>query len=256
MVVDNIKSVEKIKNFLKFNSYLVWICFLILTLGNIIIINGLKSDIQKTNRDFKKTYTQMKDLVEKEVSGVVVLANNGLVLNAEKSFLDASTESYYNQAIKNTLINYLVFSNNEITKNFTISFKKTDDLFAYEPLQEFRDNFLIVSKDNKIQTRGWDYILSNIATNSNEKTMPDAIDIIDSNIANYAWDTKSQSFNIVIQVSTKAFFWNSILRAYDESQGYFTIKASGTIAVKNNTILNPLGIKFTQLELNVPIRKK
>ena len=50
MVVDNIKSVEKIKNFLKFNSYLVWICFLILTLGNIIIINGLKSDIQKTNR--------------------------------------------------------------------------------------------------------------------------------------------------------------------------------------------------------------
>ena len=260
MIIDNVKTIEKVKDFLKFNSYLVWICFLVLCLATIITINGLKADIKKTNADFKRTYAEMKSLIEKEINGVVVLANNGLVLNAQKSYLDASTESSYNLAVKNVLINHLVFSNNEITKNFTRKIEKVDDLFEYEPLKELQDNYMFwkekKNKDEKavVSTNGWEYILSNVAQMSGERRLPDGVDIIDSSISKYSWDTKNQSFSIDVQVSVKAFFWNPVVRAYEESQGYFIIKSQGVVGVKYNTVLNPLGIRFTSLELTIPVR--
>lgn len=260
MIIDNVKTIEKVKDFLKLNSYLVWICFLVLCLVTILAISSLKSDIKATNADMKKTYNEMKKLIEKEISGVVILANNGLVLNAQKSYLDASSESYYNVAIKNILINHLVFSNNELTKNFTQKIEQIDDLFKYEPLRDLRDNFLFWHKKksknetDKVSTVGWEYILSNIALMSQERKMPDAVDVIDSTISNYSWDTKNQSFKLSIQVSVKAFFWNPIMRSYEETQGYFIIKSQGIVSTKYNTVLNPLGVRFNALELTMPIR--
>ncbi|MDA3053303.1 hypothetical protein OFO01_06935 [Campylobacter sp. JMF_01 NE2] len=261
MIVDNVKTLEKVKDFLKFNSYLVWICFLILCVGTIKVISGLKSDIETTNKEFQKTYAEMKSLIEKEINGVVVLANNGLVLNAEKSYLDASTQSFYNLAIKNILINHLIFSNNELTKNFSKKIDNIEALLTYEPLKELQENFLIYApRQNekepfRVTTDGWEYLLSNVAQLSQERKIPDGIDIIDSTISDYSWDTKSQTFKITIQVSVKAFFWNSITRTYEEGQGYFVIKSQGQIGVKYNTVLNPLGVRFSALELTIPVRK-
>ena len=86
--------------------------------------------------------------------------------------------------------------------------------------------------------------------------MPDSVSILDSVIGNYSWDTKEQSFQIAINVVAKTFFWNDITKTYDEAQGYYTINASGIISVKDNTILNPLGIRFSTISLTVPAKEK
>lgn len=262
MIVDNVKMIEKVKDFLKINSYLVWICFLILCIGTIIVINSLSNDIKKTNAEFKRTYLEMKELINKEISGVVLLANNGVALSATKSYLDASTHSSYDKAIKNVLINHLVFGNDEITKRYTRKINKIEDLLQnYEPLKEFQDNYMKYKDDKKnkedilnVSTTGWEYILSNIASLSNERKLPESVSILNSTISDPIWDTKYQKFSIAVQVSVSAFFWNSVTKKLDETWGSFIIKASGTIDIKDNTILNPLGIRFTKLELTMPVR--
>ena len=262
MIVDNVKMIEKVKDFLKINSYLVWICFLILCIGTVIVISSLSNDIKKTNAEFKRAYLEMKELINKEISGVVLLANNGAVFNAQKSYIDASIQSSYDKAIKNVLINHLVFGNDEITKRYTKKINTIEDLLKnYEPFKEFQNNFMKYKDYKKskedilnISTNGWEYILSNIANLSNERKLPESISILDSSIYNPTWDTKYQNFGITVNVSVSAFFWNSVTKKLDETWSSFTIKANGTIDIKDNTILNPLGIRFTKLELVTPAR--
>jgi hypothetical protein len=252
MITDDVKLIDKVKAFLKLNSYLVWICFLVLCAVNIITMNDVKSDIEETNKKIIKNYEEMKGLVEKEIQGVVILTENGSVLNAAKSYIDASTQSDYNLAIKNALISHLVFSNNELTQNFTRQLSTTEDILKYQPLKEFQDNFLL--PDNKKTMDSWNYLISNIANLSREQKMADSISVLDSVISSYSWDTKNQSFQITINVVAKAFFWNDIIKAYDEAQGYYTINADGVISIKENTILNPLGIRFSNIALTIPTK--
>ena len=254
MITDSVKMIDKVKSFLRLNSYLVWICFLVLCFVNIVTIGEIKEDISNTNKKIVQNYDEMKKMVEKEIQGVVILTENGTVLNATKSYIDASTQSDYNLAIKNILINHLVFSNNELTQNFTRQLSNTDDILQYAPLKEFQDNFLL--PNNKKTIDSWNYIISNIANLSKEQKMPDSVSILDSVIGNYSWDTKEQSFQIAINVVAKTFFWNDITKTYDEAQGYYTINASGIISVKDNTILNPLGIRFSTISLTVPAKEK
>ena len=254
MITDSVKMIDKVKSFLRLNSYLVWICFLVLCFVNIVTIGDIKTNIEDTNKKIVQNYDEMKKMVEKEIQGVVILTENGTVLNATKSYIDASTQSDYNLAIKNILINHLVFSNNELTQNFTRQLSNTDDILKYAPLKEFQDNFLL--PNNKKTIDSWNYIISNIANLSKEQKMPDRVSILDSVIGNYSWDTKEQSFQIAINVVAKTFFWNDITKTYDEAQGYYTINASGIISVKDNTILNPLGIRFSTISLTVPAKEK
>lgn len=251
MVTDSVKILQRAKDFLKLNSYLIWICFAALTIANIIYIGGIRDDTRQSNAETKQIYKEMKDLIEKEIQGVVILTQNGAVLNASKSYIDASNQTDYNKAIKNVLISHLVFSNNELTANFSRKFNNTSDILAYEPLQEFQDNFLA---SDKTMFDRWNYIISNIAGLSKNLQIPDSVAVIDSTIRDYSWDTKNQSFKISINVVTKSYFWNDISKSFDETQGYYTIDGSGTISVKDNTTLNPLGIKFYNLNLNIPTR--
>ena len=247
---------EKIKEHLKLNSYLVWVCFLLICIATILVIGSVTSDIKNTNQEFKKAYTQMKAAIEKEISGVVVLTNSGQVLNVDKSYLDASTESSYNAAIKNVLINYLVFSNTELRDAFGNSKIKSIDELAqlYEPFKEFQENFLIsktINGKTKVTTEKWEYILNSLATESNELRLPDGIDILDSDILECSW-INYQNFKIIVKVKVGTIYWNSIDNMWEPGLSSFTIKATGTVAIKDNTILNPLGIRFNWLDLTVP----
>lgn len=257
MVVDNVKMVEKVKDFLKYNSYLVWICFLLLCFSTIKTVSGLKEDMQRTNQEFKRTYAQMKKLLEKETNGIVILSNNGIATNSKKNFLDASTESSYNKAVKNILLNYLVFSNNELRER-TGEIDKTYEILEYEPLREFQDNFL-THTSGQISTQGWKDILEYIKTKSNNNTMPNSINIINSAIMSYSWDTKKQTFDIEVVVGVDISFLDGDVHDLDSQiyhdRGEFNIKAKGLVDMKNNTVLNPLGIRFSELDLIIPDRK-
>ena len=254
-MIDKIGTLERAKSFFKLNSYLVWICFVILCLFTIISVASLKSNIAETNAQTIKIYEDMRDMIKKEISGVVILTQNGSVVNANKSYVDASSQSAYNYAIKNILITHLVFSNNELTKNFENRIETTGDVLKYQRLMEFQENFFTKGKSGAVDNKDWNYILGQLAQISQSHQIADSVSILDSTIDKYSWDTENQSFEISINVSTKLLFWNDAKGQFDTAQGSYVINASGKIDVANNTVLNPLGITFRTLSLSVPIKK-
>ena len=96
----------KIQNFFKMNWWLVWIS----NIAIVIIVFWANSQMTLQNQ-------RIKNLLEKEVQGVVFLGANGQAVFGEKQLINAASDTQFQYAIKNNLTNYLITDAQKITQN-------------------------------------------------------------------------------------------------------------------------------------------
>ena len=227
--------VEKIKNFFMLNWWLVW-----LSNAAIVVFVFLSTSIMKTQNE------EIKDLLKKEVAGVVFLGQNGQVMLGEKTRIDASSSTSFQSAIKNNLINYLVIDAQKITNNYRIKISNADELFdSYTPFNEFGRNFMALNNEKYPKAFGFfKTLLTGAVQAINEDTLPDQIVPYDSSVINYEWNDKEQTFEITVNAMVNTFVYNAVLNNYDKKEGTIQIRAKGYFDLTRNSPINPLGIKY------------
>ena len=231
-------SVEKIKNFFMLNWWLVW-----LSNAAIVVFVFLSTSIMKTQNE------EIKDLLKKEVAGVVFLGQNGQVMLGEKTRIDASSSTSFQSAIKNNLINYLVIDAQKITNNYRIKISNADELFdSYTPFNEFGRNFMALNNEKYPKAFGFfKTLLTGAVQAINEDTLPDQIVPYDSSVINYEWNDKEQTFEITVNAMVNTFVYNAVLNNYDKKEGTIQIRAKGYFDLTHNSPINPLGIKYFEI---------
>lgn len=230
--------VEKIKNFFMLNWWLVW-----LSNAAIVVFVFLSTSIMKTQNE------EIKDLLKKEVAGVVFLGQNGQVMLGEKTRIDASSSTSFQSAIKNNLINYLVIDAQKITNNYRIKISNADELFdSYTPFNEFGRNFMALNNEKYPKAFGFfKTLLTGAVQAINEDTLPDQIVPYDSSVINYEWNDKEQTFEITVNAMVNTFVYNAVLNNYDRKEGTIQIRAKGYFDLTHNSPINPLGIKYFEI---------
>jgi hypothetical protein len=230
--------VEKIKNFFMLNWWLVW-----LSNAAIVVFVFLSTSIMKTQNE------EIKDLLKKEVAGVVFLGQNGQVMLGEKTRIDASSSTSFQSAIKNNLINYLVIDAQKITNNYRIKISNADELFdSYTPFNEFGRNFMALNNEKYPKAFGFfKTLLTGAVQAINEDTLPDQIVPYDSSVINYEWNDKEQTFEITVNAMVNTFVYNAVLNNYDKKEGTIQIRAKGYFDLTHNSPINPLGIKYFEI---------
>jgi hypothetical protein len=230
--------VEKIKNFFMLNWWLVW-----LSNAAIVVFVFLSTSIMKTQNE------EIKDLLKKEVAGVVFLGQNGQVMLGEKTRIDASSSTSFQSAIKNNLINYLVIDAQKITNNYRIKISNADELFdSYTPFNEFGRNFMALNNEKYPKAFGFfKTLLTGAVQAINEDTLPDQIVPYDSSVINYEWNDKEQTFEITVNAMVNTFVYNAVLNNYDKKEGTIQIRAKGYFDLTRNSPINPLGIKYFEI---------
>lgn len=230
--------VEKIKNFFMLNWWLVW-----LSNAAIVVFVFLSMTIMKTQNE------EIKDLLKKEVAGVVFLGQNGQVMLGEKTRIDASSNTSFQSAIKNNLINYLVIDAQKITNNYRIKISNADELFdSYTPFNEFGKNFMALNNEKYPKAFGFfKTLLTGAVQAINEDTLPDQIVPYDSSVINYEWNDKEQTFEITVNAMVNTFVYNAVLNNYDRKEGTIQIRAKGYFDLTHNSPINPLGIKYFEI---------
>ena len=230
--------VEKIKNFFMLNWWLVW-----LSNAAIVVFVFLSTSIMKTQNE------EIKDLLKKEVAGVVFLGQNGQVMLGEKTRIDASSSTSFQSAIKNNLINYLVIDAQKITNNYRIKISNADELFdSYTPFNEFGRNFVALNNEKYPKAFGFfKTLLTGAVQAINEDTLPDQIVPYDSSVINYEWNDKEQTFEITVNAMVNTFVYNAVLNNYDKKEGTIQIRAKGYFDLTHNSPINPLGIKYFEI---------
>ena len=230
--------VEKIKNFFMLNWWLVW-----LSNAAIVVFVFLSMTIMKTQNE------EIKDLLKKEVAGVVFLGQNGQVMLGEKTRIDASSNTSFQSAIKNNLINYLVIDAQKITNNYRIKISNADELFdSYTPFNEFGKNFMALNSEKYPKAFGFfKTLLTGAVQAINEDTLPDQIVPYDSSVINYEWNDKEQTFEITVNAMVNTFVYNAVLNNYDKKEGTIQIRAKGYFDLTHNSPINPLGIKYFEI---------
>lgn len=245
-LVDKFSSAEKIKMFFQLNWWFVWLAWAVLTISVMYMSNTMKAQNE-----------QIKELLEKEVQGVVFVGQNGQVVFSQKAKMDASSDTSFKMAVKNNLINYLLFDASRITKNYTISIKNIDDIFKnYLPLSEFFENF--ISRDEQYRADAAGYyktMLTGIVQALQTDNLPDRITPIDSTIYSYLWNDSEQMFDIVINIQVEAYIYNAAINAFDKKDGNVQIRAKGYFNISENSTLNPLGIQYTQIGITNASKK-
>lgn len=230
--------VEKIKNFFMLNWWLVW-----LSNAAIVVFVFISTSIMKTQNE------DIKNLLKKEVAGVVFLGQNGQVMLGEKTRIDASSSTSFQSAIKNNLINYLVIDAQKITNNYRIKISNADELFdSYTPFNEFGKNFIALNNEKYPKAFGFfKTLLTGAVQAINEDTLPDQIVPYDSSVINYEWNDKEQTFEITVNAMVNTFVYNAVLNNYDKKEGTIQIRAKGYFDLTNNSPINPLGIKYFEI---------
>ena len=230
--------VEKIKNFFMLNWWLVW-----LSNAAIVVFVFLSTSIMKMQNE------EIKDLLKKEVAGVVFLGQNGQVMLGEKTRIDASSSTSFQSAIKNNLINYLVIDAQKITNNYRIKISNADELFdSYTPFNEFGRNFMALNNEKYPKAFGFfKTLLTGAVQAINEDTLPDQIVPYDSSVINYEWNDKEQTFEITVNAMVNTFVYNAVLNNYDRKEGTIQIRAKGYFDLAHNSPINPLGIKYFEI---------
>ncbi|MDA3053512.1 hypothetical protein [Campylobacter sp. JMF_03 NE3] len=229
----------KIQNFFKMNWWLVW-------LSNIaIVIVVIYANYQMALQNQK-----IKETLEKEVQGVVFLGANGQAVFGEKQLINAASDTKFQYAIKNNLVNYLVTDAQRITKNYTVNADINVDYIYnnYLPIQEFGDNFF--TRDNKKYPKALGYyktMLAGLAQDIVSDKLPDQVIPIDSAIQTYMWNDQEQTFEIVVNVTSDVFIYNAAMDNYDKKIGTLQIRAKGYFDIADNSILNPLGIRYYEI---------
>lgn len=238
-VKDKVELTERIKNFFKLNWWLVWI-------SNILICVFIYS----TSTSMSIQNEEIKNLLIKEVQGVVFLGANGQVVFGDKQKIDGTTESF-KRAIKNTLIHYLINDGQKLTKDYTLKIDGYMDVVKNsDALTEFYNNFIL--KDDKKYPESvnlFKSILLGYARDIKQERIPEQIVPIDSTITNYIWNDLDQTFEIIINIKVNTYIYNNINNNYDLKAGTIQIRAKGRFDLFKNNNINPLGIQFFELGL-------
>lgn len=237
-IKQKINLTEKIKTFFKLNWWLVWIA----NASIVFFVYNYSEKMSAQNQE-------IKDLLKKEVEGVVFVGANGQVHFTEKTRIDASSSSEFKSAIKNILTSYLIFDASRVTKDYKIEIKSADDVFKnYAPMKEFGENYMALKNKKYPATFGYfSEMLNGVARAVIQDTLPDQIIPIDSIISNYTWDDETNTFSIVVNISVNSFVFNQINNNFDKKSGSIQIRAKGYFDIMSNNTLNPLGIKFFEI---------
>ncbi len=230
--------VETIKNFFMLNWWLVWLSNIA-----IVVFVFLSTSAMKAQNE------EVKELLKKEVAGVVFLGQNGQVMLGEKTKIDASSSTSFQSAIKNNLISYLVIDAQKITNNYRIKVSDADSLFeTYAPFNEFGNNFMAINNEKYPQAFGYfKTLLTGAVKAINEDTLPDQIVPYDSSVINYEWNDKEQTFEIVANAMVNTFVYNAVMNNYNRREGTIQIRAKGYFDLSHNSSINPLGIKYYEI---------
>lgn len=230
--------VEKIKNFFMLNWWLVWLS----NMAIVVFVFWATSAMKAQNEE-------IKDLLKKEVSGVVFLGQNGQVMLGEKTRIDASANTSFQSAIKNNLMNYLIIDAQKLTNNYRIKINNADELFdSYAPFNEFGKNFMALNNDKYPNAFGYfKTLLTGAVQAIKEDTLPDQIVPYNSSVINYEWNDKEQTFEITVNAMVNTFVYNAVLNNYEKKEGTIQIRAKGFFDLTHNSPINPLGIKYYEL---------
>ena len=234
-IKNKISLVEKIKNFFMLNWWLVWLSNIAIVVFVFLATSAMEA--------------QIKDLLKKEVSGVVFLGQNGQVMLGEKTRIDASANTSFQSAIKNNLMNYLIIDAQKLTNNYRIKINNADELFdSYAPFNEFGKNFMALNNDKYPNAFGYfKTLLTGAVQAIKEDTLPDQIVPYNSSVINYEWNDKEQTFEITVNAMVNTFVYNAVLNNYEKKEGTIQIRAKGFFDLTHNSPINPLGIKYYEL---------
>lgn len=239
-IKNKIDLVTKIRNFFKYNWWLMWIT----NLAICIFVYYVAGDI-------KNQHKRVMDLLAKEVQGVVFIGQNGQVVFGEKTLMDASTDTKFRVAIKNNLVNYLITDASRLTKDYTISIKSPDDVFDNSAvLREFGENYMAFNNQKYPQAFGYyKTLLAGLSQAISADTLPEQIIPLDSSISTYTWNDQEQVFEIVVNVLAKSYIYEPTRNIFRQKDATIQIRAKGFYDLANGTIINPLGIKYYEIGL-------
>ena len=237
-LLDKVTPIEKIKTFFQLNWWLVWIAFVALA----YITHSSANRMSAENNEIKQ-------LLKREIEGVVFVGQNGQVVFGEKSRINAASETGFKNAIKNTLLQYLVVDANRLTDGYKKIIKSVDELYnSHKPYQEFRT--LYITNDTETYPKAIGFyrtMLAGVIQAIDRDTLPDQIVPRDSNIQSYIWNDETQTFDIIINVSVDSYVFNNRTTAFDKKLGTIQLRAKGYFDLAQNSIENPLGLQFFEL---------
>ena len=238
-IYDKEQFYEKIKNFFKLNWWLVWV-------SNLAIVAVI---IYVSLSTFKQN-EEIKELLKQEIQGVVFLGANGQAIFGEKQLINAGSDTAFKDAIKNNLIQHLITDTQRITKNYTATEEITADYIYknYLPIRECGDNFMFRGNDRYPNSFGFfRTFLVGLSQSIAANNLPDQIIPIDSVIQTYIWKDETQTFEIIVNIAVNALIYNSALNTYDKKAGTIQIRARGFFDMAQNSVINPLGLKYYEI---------
>ncbi len=229
---------EKAKQFFKLNWWLLWIGYVFILIFIVITAIQMQSDNER-----------IKNLLEREVRGVVFVGQNGQVMFSEKTLIDAGSDSRLKSVIKNNLVNNLILDASKISNNYKIKINNPDDIYSnYKKVRNFYQNFIPFK--NPKYPKAVNYfrtMLNGYVQSINKRNLPEQIVPEDSLIATYNWNDESQTFFIVVNVKASVFVYNIAKNAFDNKEATIQIRAKGYFDIMESTTENPLGIKYFEV---------
>lgn len=220
---------------LRLNYWAVWIGLVVLTLTILWNSSSMSSDI-----------AEMKDLLKKEVRGVVLLSEAGEVIDGRKNLINANNQTAFNAALANILSYYLTLDRETLSPDLG-TYQNLSLLYgANKKLTEFRTNFV----ENSQQSLGrFDAIIGKVMLAHNEAKLIDSFKAQGYKIAAYDWDFKSQKFEISLNATGQAVYFDKNTMGVEKRRGTYEIRGSGYMDVNKRTPINPLGIQFSEINI-------
>ena len=225
----------KILNFLSFHWWLMSGLYALALVYTIYFYYDMKSQITMTN-----------ELLEQHVNSAVPMTVDGRSKDSIQTALTPDTKEYKSM-IKRIIVDYLIVDMVMVTNGFSIKTIKSEDKLYYslEKMRYFAENYL----DNSVSTRNifkayMTYLLSTI----NNKNLPEYIVPYASSILKYkAYEGGTWEIEVTIQFEVNAYYTEEA--SYLDKNGEAVFSAVGYFDLKQATVNNPMGIKFTTFSI-------
>jgi hypothetical protein len=172
-------------------------------------------------------------------TGTVILQKRTVITEYSKPF---------QKAVAKILATHLIASGSQLTNGYNnVPANIRDLVMNYPPFKEFYENFL--TESGKIDFARYARIILSLI---NQDNYPDEISILGVNINSFDVTKKGFDITVGVDVYTQSYLveQNKVVKG----RGTITINASGYFDPQKGSIINPLGVMFTKL--NVTVLKK
>jgi len=232
MVVDTENNVNKMKNLMQQNIWLLWVVMLISIVWNFYVNTNLRSEI-------RTSAVKMERAADKMSKGIVLLDLLGRPVVSQPVELTPVNPAF-KQAILSYIKMYGIYDWAGVTNNYTVKIKNLDELYRSNPdIKMFRDNFF--SKDSQA-LKDFEAHLNKIIFMISKNRLPESVSIIDEKITSF--DVKNGGFNLKAVFTVQAREYNARLDKFELREGHIIVDVSGDLDPSLGTPNNPLGIQF------------